>query len=120
MIERLREGWCGGCLALLLLLPGPGHAQVQKLEFDAPAFAPERLHVTVYLPPGYASSSARYPVLYANDGQDMSAVALQATLATLYGERAIEPVIVVAVKEPVLVRVNDLSVDEPLAFVPKL
>jgi predicted alpha/beta superfamily hydrolase len=84
-------------LAWVLLLPCLAHARVQKLELDAPAFAPEHIHVTVYLPPGYAQSTARYPVLYANDGQDMPAVGLQATLATLYGEHAIEPIIVVAV-----------------------
>ncbi|HET6805021.1 MAG TPA: alpha/beta hydrolase-fold protein [Frateuria sp.] len=83
--------------AALLLLPCASPAQVRKLELDAPAFAPERLHVTVYLPPGYARSNARYPVLYANDGQDMQAVGLQATLSKLYGEHAIEPLIVVAV-----------------------
>lgn len=89
---RLR-GW----FAWLLLLPCLGHAQEQKLELQAPAFAPERIHVTVYLPPDYARSTARYPVLYANDGQDMQAVGLQPTLATLYREHAIEPVIVVAI-----------------------
>lgn len=68
-----------------------------KLALDAPAFAPEQIKVTVYLPPGYAESAARYPVLYANDGQDMDAVALQDTLATLYAQHAIRPVIVVAV-----------------------
>lgn len=82
---------------VLLLLPCALHAQVQKLELDAPAFASERVHVTVYLPPGYAQSTARYPVLYANDGQDMQAVGLQETLAKLYGEHAIEPVLVVAI-----------------------
>lgn len=87
----------GWWLALLLLLPCVAQAQVRKLELDAPAFAPERIHVTVYLPPGYAQSTARYPVLYANDGQDMKAVGLQATLARLYGEHAIAPIIVVAI-----------------------
>lgn len=81
----------------VLLLPCAVHAQVQKLALDAPAFAPERIQVTVYLPPGYAHSTARYPVLYANDGQDMQAVGLEATLASLYREKAIEPVIVVAI-----------------------
>jgi len=85
------------CCALLLLLPLAAHAQVEKLELDAPAFAPERIHVTVYLPPDYAHTTARYPVLYANDGQDMQAVGLQATLATLYREHAVEPLIVVAI-----------------------
>jgi predicted alpha/beta superfamily hydrolase len=80
-----------------LLLPCAVHAQVQQLELDAPAFAPERIHITVYLPPDYAQSTGRYPVLYANDGQDMQAVGLQSTLAKLYGEHAIEPVIVVAI-----------------------
>lgn len=94
MIERRAGRWW---LACLLLLPGALFAQVQKLELAAPAFAPERIHVTVYLPPGYPASTTRYPVLYANDGQDMQAVGLQATLATLYGEHAIEPVIVVAI-----------------------
>jgi len=68
-----------------------------KLTLDAKAFAPEQITVTVYLPPGYADSDARYPVLYANDGQDMDAVGLQDTLATLYAQHAIRPVIVVAV-----------------------
>jgi predicted alpha/beta superfamily hydrolase len=90
---RLARWW----FALILLLPCALHAQVHKLELAAPAFAPERIHVTVYLPPGYAHSTARYPVLYANDGQDMQAVGLQATLAGLYDEHAIEPLIVVAI-----------------------
>jgi pimeloyl-ACP methyl ester carboxylesterase len=84
-------------LALPGLVPFPARAAVQELQLSAPAFAPERIHVTVYLPPGYAHSTARYPVLYANDGQDMAAVGLQATLAQLYGEHAIEPIIVVAI-----------------------
>lgn len=82
---------------LLALAPCPAHAAVQELQLAAPAFVPERIHATIYLPPGYAQSSARYPVLYANDGQDMAAVGLEATLARLYGDHAIEPVIVVAI-----------------------
>ena len=73
---------------------------VVRLQLDAAAFAPEKIKVAIYLPPGYASAAAgdrRYPVLYANDGQDMPAVGLQSTLARLYREQAIEPVIVVAI-----------------------
>ncbi|SEI86437.1 alpha/beta hydrolase [Frateuria terrea] len=92
-VRSLARCW----FALVLLLPCALQAQVQKLELDAPAFAPERIHVTVYLPPDYGHSTARYPVLYADDGQDMQAVGLQPTLAKLYGEHAIEPVIVVAI-----------------------
>jgi enterochelin esterase-like enzyme len=68
-----------------------------KLSLDAKAFAPEQINVTIYLPPDYAASGARYPVLYANDGQDMAAVGLQETLTALYAKHAIQPVIVVAV-----------------------
>ncbi|WP_111982249.1 alpha/beta hydrolase [Dyella jiangningensis] len=93
-----------------LLLAGGMHGQalaqaaddpsVVHLALDAKAFAPEQIKVTVYLPPGYADKEAantRYPVLYANDGQDMAAVGLRDTLAKLYTGHAIEPVIVVAV-----------------------
>lgn len=72
-------------------------AQPIKLALDAKAFAPEQIKISIYLPPDYATSGRRYPVLYANDGQDMEAVGLQQTLATLYAQHAIEPVIVVAV-----------------------
>lgn len=97
-------------LLLGLLLAGGAQGQalaqaaddpsVVHLALDAKAFAPEQIKVTVYLPPGYADKEAaesRYPVLYANDGQDMAAVGLRDTLAHLYAEHAIEPVIVVAV-----------------------
>lgn len=97
-------------LLLGLLLVGGAHGQavaqaaddpsVVHLALDAKAFSPEQIKVTVYLPPGYADKDAaksRYPVLYANDGQDMAAVGLRDTLAHLNAEHAIEPVIVVAV-----------------------
>lgn len=71
-----------------------------RLQLDAPVFAPEQIKVAVYLPPDCDNAMAagrRYPVLYANDGQDMPAVGLQPTLTRLYREHAIEPVIVVAI-----------------------
>ena len=73
---------------------------VARLALDAPALAPETIKVAVYLPPGYddtLSASIHYPVLYANDGQDMAAVGLQETLNRLYAEHAIQPVIVIAI-----------------------
>ncbi|WP_266181571.1 alpha/beta hydrolase [Dyella humicola] len=73
---------------------------VTRLVLDAPAFAPETIKVSVYLPPGYeatSSASIHYPVLYANDGQDMAAVGLQETLDKLYAEHAMQPVIVIAI-----------------------
>lgn len=72
---------------------------VVPLQLEAAAFAPQKIHVTVYLPPGYMRHAARrYPVLYANDGQDMAAVGLTSTLDQLYREQVIEPVIVVAIR----------------------
>lgn len=83
----------------------PGNARgesrnegVLHLLLDAPAFAPEKIKLTIYLPPGYSRTARRYPVLYANDGQDMEAVGLQSTLAQLYRDKAIQPVIVVAIR----------------------
>jgi enterochelin esterase-like enzyme len=71
---------------------------VQEFQVAAPAFAPEQVEVSVQLPPGYEPTNRRrYPVLYINDGQDMPAVRLRETLQVLYRERAIVPVIVVAI-----------------------
>ena len=54
--------------------------------------------IDVYLPEGYASTTdATYPVLYANDGQDMETMGLAGTLDTLQRSGRITPVIVVAV-----------------------
>lgn len=71
---------------------------VQEFQIAAPAFAPEQVKVSVQLPPGYDPTARRqYPVLYINDGQDMPAVRLRETLQDLYRERAVRPVIVVAI-----------------------
>ncbi len=102
------KAWPRLLLGLLFAagMQGPAAAQaaddasVVHLVLDASAFALEQIKVTVYLPPGYADKGAadtRYPVLYANDGQDMAAVGLRDTLARLHAEHAIEAVIVVAV-----------------------
>jgi enterochelin esterase-like enzyme len=83
-------------------VPAPADAPLpasQDFRIDAPAFAPEQVTVSVQLPPGYdPAAHRRYPVLYVNDGQDMPAVRLRETLQELYRERAIRPVIVVAIR----------------------
>lgn len=94
--------WLFGALLVVAMQSAPAsdiaaENAIVQLQLDAPAFAPEKIKVTVYLPPGYSHTMRRYPVLYANDGQDMAAVGLQATLARLYRAHAIEPVIVVAI-----------------------
>jgi enterochelin esterase-like enzyme len=103
----VRNSWRRTALALLLMLGAAGPAvaspvaddgiEVKTLALDAKAFAPEQIKLTVYLPPGYAATGQHYPVLYANDGQDMAAVGLRETLDKLYADHAIEPVIVVAI-----------------------
>lgn len=90
-----------GCLSTGNVVAAPACDAIGtvQLQLDAAAFAPEQIDVTVYLPPGYGCGAARrYPVLYANDGQDMVAVGLTSTLAQLYRDQAIEPVIVVAIR----------------------
>ena len=74
---------------------------IDTLQVEAPGVAPAPLRVRVLLPPGYdAKAAIGYPVLYVNDGQDLEAVGLQATLATLYAQGTIRPVIVVAIDMP--------------------
>jgi enterochelin esterase family protein len=52
----------------------------------------------VYLPPGYAEGTARYPVLYLHDGEDELAFgAIDAILDELIARRAIPPVMAVLV-----------------------
>lgn len=53
--------------------------------------------VFVYLPPGYRSSAARYPVLYINDGQERAAFGLRETLARLHAAGRIRSLIAVAI-----------------------
>lgn len=84
--------------ALIASLALPLRAEPVRLQLDAPAFAPEQVKVSLYLPPGYGDQAdRRYSVLYINDGQDMPAVGLESALSRLYAQQAIEPVIVVAI-----------------------
>lgn len=98
--------WLGGCAHLA---PAPPHTAaevatrsgIDVLHLAAAEVSATPLRVRVYLPPDYAANNGRrYPTLYINDGQDMEAVGLQSTLAVLYAERAIQPVIVIAIDMP--------------------
>lgn len=53
--------------------------------------------IDVFLPPNYHQEADNYPVLYANDGQDMEAVKMKATLDSLYDGEKIPKIVVVAV-----------------------
>lgn len=58
----------------------------------------ENRTVDVFLPRGYAEQdSITYPVIYANDGQDMEAVDLRGTLDSLQRTGRMAPVILVAI-----------------------
>jgi enterochelin esterase family protein len=66
------------------------------------AFPSHHLHnlrdLTVYLPDDYDREPQRaYPVLYANDGQDLRAMNVEHTLADLYAANAIQRVIVIGI-----------------------
>ena len=57
----------------------------------------QRNRVDLYLPSAFFSnSSSTFPVLYINDGQDMEAVKMKATLEHLYKNEEIPPIIVAA------------------------
>ena len=63
--------------------------------------------VEIYLPPGYATGDRSYPVLYANDGQDMTALRLKSTLTDLYKDGTLELLVVVAVYAATGERINE-------------
>ncbi|HET9328264.1 MAG TPA: alpha/beta hydrolase-fold protein [Candidatus Eisenbacteria bacterium] len=74
----------------------PGHVETLQV----PAFRNGR-QCWVYLPPGYATSTRRYPVLYMNDGQTAfegnSGIHVNRICEDLIRSGEIEPIIVVAV-----------------------
>lgn len=80
--------------------PDVPRVTVERLEdFASDALGNVR-DIDIYLPPGYAGAAAAnewYPVLYANDGQDMGALALRPTLERLFAAGEIPPIIVVAI-----------------------
>ena len=90
----------GLCLWLACALAQAQGVRVETLQQAAPGLAGKSIRLRVYLPPEYAATQARYDVLYVNDGQDMEAVGMQATLERLYARYAIARIIVVAIDMP--------------------
>lgn len=71
--------------------------EVQQLQnFPSQALGRE-VRVDVFLPPGYFLESGHYPVLFFNDGQDMEAVQMAATLENLFQSNKLRKIIVVAI-----------------------
>ena len=77
-----------------------GGVSQEELRLEAPGLSAAPMRIRVYLPPDYAITQARYDVLYVNDGQDMEAVGMAATLERLYARYAITRIIVVAIDMP--------------------
>jgi enterochelin esterase-like enzyme len=101
-MARWRELARRGLMALIggptLALGGRSGVVVERLPPLESRLLGEPRVIEVYLPRDYAEDTARaYPVLYANDGQDMEAVDLAGTLDSLQRTRRMRPVIVVAV-----------------------
>lgn len=88
------------CLLLACACTQAQASRVETLEIAAPGLSGEPIRVRAYLPPDYDATQARYDVLYVNDGQDMEAVGLQATLERLDRVHAIRRIIVVAIDMP--------------------
>ncbi len=71
--------------------------QVVTLPGVASSYRQNRRDIQIFLPPGYDTAEARYPVLYLNDGQDVAQLGLRETLATLLARGKVQPLLVVAI-----------------------
>jgi enterochelin esterase-like enzyme len=98
------SGWLL-CSFILLQLPCASfcpiisHMCVEKyLEIDS-RHLERKVKVTVILPPAYHSAFffSRYRALYLNDGQDLPALELNATMDRLIREKQIKPFILIAI-----------------------
>lgn len=81
-----------------LALSGRGQVAVERLPPFESRVLGETRTIEVFLPRDYATATAAsYPVLYANDGQDMQCVELARMLDSLQRTGAMRPVLVVAI-----------------------
>lgn len=80
---------------------------------------PDQRNILVYLPPGYETSGKRYPVLYLHDGQNVfdgetsfvrgQEWQVDETAERLIGEGRIEPLIIVAVENAGVNRIDEYT-----------
>ncbi|MCY7357028.1 MAG: esterase family protein [Rudanella sp.] len=54
------------------------------------------VRLDIILPPNYDKTTATYPVLYLNDGQDLPRLRMQEVLDSLYNQQTIRPFVLVA------------------------
>lgn len=95
-----RERWRRGLVALgpALAFGSRDRVEVERLPPFESRILGESRTIDVFLPRGYrAEGQMSYPVIYANDGQDMTAVDLSGILDSLQASAMMAPVIVVAI-----------------------
>jgi predicted alpha/beta superfamily hydrolase len=99
---------------LLLVMVGVSAARAEDqgsfVEFDAAASgALPAAHITVWLPPGYATSKARYPVVYMHDAQNLFFIdrsnfkkiwAADKSALRLIAAKTVSPFIIVGIDQP--------------------
>ncbi|HUB72465.1 MAG TPA: alpha/beta hydrolase-fold protein [Solirubrobacteraceae bacterium] len=78
-------------------------SSILRADFSSAALAGEEGSFLVYLPPGYAATAQRFPVIYLLPGEDQSdeaflSVGLQADLDRLIATHAIPPVMAVMIQ----------------------
>jgi len=90
-------------LAAAVTPASPPRGTVDTFTLAAPGLTSATRLVRVYLPPGYAAGTARYPVLYMQDGQNLFTPGpfgdwrMDEVVDSLIAARAIAPLIVVGV-----------------------
>jgi enterochelin esterase-like enzyme len=95
---------------------------IDRATFDSPALSGEGSFL-VYLPPGYASTTRHYPVIYLLHGQNGHATAfleigIQASLDRLIARKAIQPMIAVMIQDrPGLENWRDLGKRRSASYV---
>ena len=94
----------------------PRASRSGRIEIWRPTAWPDR-RVWTYLPPGYATSTARYPVLYMLDGQNVFDAGtsfvgewnVDETIERLIRDQEIKPIIVVAVDNAGAQRIDEYT-----------
>ena len=72
--------------------------EIHKVENFLSESLSRKVRIDIFLPPNYFEEpDQRYPLLFFNDGQDMEAVKMAATLDQLYKENAIRKIIVIGI-----------------------
>jgi enterochelin esterase-like enzyme len=77
--------------------PNTNETMIVRIDKFYSKYLKRHVVIDVFLPPNYHQETANYPVLYANDGQDMVAVEMEKTLNKLYEGKEFPKILVIAV-----------------------